>query len=435
MVLCGGRGERLRGVLPDRPKALALLRGRPFIEWLLMALAGKGLRRIVLATGYRGDAIARALGDGRGLGVDLVYSQEPEPLGTGGAVRLSASLTSTSPLLILNGDSYCRFEPAQMQRLHRERAAQATIWLQRHADAPRYGSVELDAQGRILRFLEKGQNGHSLFSCGVYLIERRAIDAIPAGRAVSLEREVFPALAGGGLYGVVGEGTFLDIGTPESLAKADTLLGVELDSLQAQAGQVEYGRAYLEAGLEVQRRSLDSCLRQLVQAANAVARSLRGGGKVMLCGNGGSAADSQHVATELVCRLSRTLQRPALAAVALTTDSSILTAYGNDFGFEGVFARQVEGLGRPGDILIAISTSGRSANVVRAVEQARRQGIATIGLLGEGGPLQDGVDHAVVVPDRDTQHVQESLLPLEHLLCDLVEQALYGGPAKGDSGS
>ncbi|TMD14411.1 MAG: hypothetical protein E6J00_05615 [Chloroflexi bacterium] len=104
VILCGGRGERLRGVLPDRPKALAPLRGRPFIEWLLMALAGKGLRRIVLATGYRGDAIARALGDGRGLGVDLVYSQEPEPLGTGGALRLSASLTSASPLLILNGD-------------------------------------------------------------------------------------------------------------------------------------------------------------------------------------------------------------------------------------------------------------------------------------------------------------------------------------------
>lgn len=427
MILCGGRGERLRGALGDRPKALAPVRGRPFLEWLILALANHGFRRVVLATGYRGDAIAQTLGDGRRLGVELVYSREEEPLGTGGALRLAAASTAGTPLLVVNGDSYCRFEPERMRRRHGERAARATLWLQRRPDAPRYGSVDLAEDGAIVRFAEKASTGSGAFSCGVYLIERSVIDAIPADRMVSLEHDVFPSLAGAGLYGVVGEGAFLDIGTPESLAKADTLLGVELDSIQATAAQVEYGRAYLEAGLEVQRRSVEACLSDLVQAANVVARALKAGGKVMLCGNGGSAADSQHVATELVCRLSKTLQRPALAAIALTTDSSILTAYANDFGFEGVFARQVEGLGREGDVLIAISTSGRSSNVVRAVEDARRRGITTIGLLGPGGPLQESVDHAVVVPDRDTQHVQESLLPLEHLLCDLVERALYGG--------
>ena len=435
MILCGGRGERLRGVLADRPKPLAVVRGRPFLEWLLIGLANLGVRRIVLATGYRGDEIARALGGGRCAGVELAYSQEPEPLGTAGALRLAASSTGANPLLVLNGDSYCRFALTSLRRLHRERDARATIWLHPRPDAARYGSVELDERGRILRFLEKTQALDRPFSCGVYLVERSVIEAIPAGRPVSLEQEVFPGLAGAGLYGIVGGGTFLDIGTPESLAKADNLLGVELDTLQAAERQIRYGRAYLEAGLEVQRRSLAGCLPDLVQAANAVAQALRGGGKVMLCGNGGSAADSQHIAAELVGRLSKTLRRPALAAIALTTDSSILTAYGNDFGFEGVFARQVEGLGRPGDVLIAISTSGRSANVVRAVEAARARGITTIGLLGEGSPLQDGVDHAVVVPDRDTQHIQESLLPLEHLLCDLVEQALYGGPAQGESRS
>jgi D-sedoheptulose 7-phosphate isomerase len=427
VILCGGRGERLRPVLSDWPKALAQVRGRPFLEWLVLALANHGYRQVVLATGYGGDAIAQTLGDGRRLGVELVYSQEAQPLGTGGALKLAASHAAGTPLLVVNGDSYCPFQPLRMRRLHHERGARATIWLRRRPDATRYGSVELEENGRIVRFMEKAGTVSGAFSCGVYLIERSLIEAMPEGRTVSLEHDVFPTLASAGLYGIVGEGTFLDIGTPESLAKADTLLGVELDSIQATAAQVEYGRAYLRAGLEVQRRSLDACLGDLVTAANAVARCLKDGGKVMLCGNGGSAADSQHVAAELVCRLSKTLKRPALAAIALTTDSSILTAYGNDFGFEGVFARQVEGLGRGGDALIAISTSGRSANVVRAVEEARRLGITTIGLLGEGGPLQERVDHAVVVPDREAQHVQESLLPLEHLLCDLVERALYGG--------
>jgi D-sedoheptulose 7-phosphate isomerase len=434
VVLCGGRGERLRSVLADRPKPLAPVQGRPFLEWLLLALAGRGLRRVVLATGYGGEAILQALGDGRRLGVELAYSQEPEPLGTGGALRLAAAHTSGTPLLVLNGDSYCRFDLSLLWARHRERSAQATLWLQAQPDAARYGNVDLNREGRIIRFSEK-EDGRRPFSCGVYLIERALIESIPADRAVSLEHDVFPSLAGAGLFGVLGQGPFLDIGTPESLGKADTLLRVELESLPVTQHQVEYGRTYLEEGLEVQRRSLDACLGDLVEAANAVARCLRAGGKVMLCGNGGSAADCQHVATELVCRLSRTLKRPALAALALTTDSSILTAYGNDFGFEGVFARQVEGLGRKGDVLIAISTSGRSANVLRAVETARRQGITTIGLLGQGGPLRDGVDHAVVVPDSNTQHVQESLLPLEHLLCDLVEQSLYGGPAREEAGA
>ena len=154
---------------------------------------------------------------------------------------------------------------------------------------------------------------------------------------------------------------------------------------------------------------------------------------MLLCGNGGSAADCQHIATELVCKLSKQLDRPAISALALTTDTSVLTAFSNDSGFEGVFARQVEAHGRRGDVLIAISTSGNSPNVVRAVETARNLGLITVGLLGEGGRLAQKVDHAVVVPDRDTQHVQETLLPLEHLLCDLIETALYGRPAAGES--
>jgi D-sedoheptulose 7-phosphate isomerase len=424
VILCGGLGQRLRPVLPDRPKPLALVGDRPFLEWLVLALAVAGIRRIVLATGYLGEAIEQALGDGRRWQVELVYSHETEPLGTGGALRLAAGKAHGSPLLVLNGDSYCRVQLDRMLRFHRDRQAQVTMWLHRHPDAGRYGTVELGGDGAVSQFLEKGRSGAGLISCGVYLVERPVIETIPEHRAVSLERDVFPGLAG--LYGMVGSGTFLDIGTPEALAKADNLLHEEFRIVQVESRRIEHGRAYLERSLAVQQESHAACLDAVVRAADAVVNAVREGGKVLLCGNGGSAADCQHIATELVCRLSKELDRPAIAALALTTDTSVLTAYSNDVGFDQVFARQVNAHGRKGDVLVAISTSGGSPNVLRAVQAAKQRGLTTIGLTGEGGRLAGQVDVAVVVPDTNTQHIQESLLPLEHLFCDLIETALYG---------
>jgi D-sedoheptulose 7-phosphate isomerase len=154
---------------------------------------------------------------------------------------------------------------------------------------------------------------------------------------------------------------------------------------------------------------------------------MRRGGKLMICGNGGSAADSQHLAAELTVRLTKDFVRPGLAALALTTDSSFLTAYSNDFAFEGIFERQVQALGRPGDVLLAISTSGGSDNVRRAVQAARQHRITTIGLLGEGGRLAREVDHAIVIPCRVVAHVQEAMLAIEHVICHGVEREVCGG--------
>ncbi len=167
---------------------------------------------------------------------------------------------------------------------------------------------------------------------------------------------------------------------------------------------------------------------RLAIAARLVAEALRRGNKVMFCGNGGSAADSQHLAAELVGRYRR--NRPGLAALALTVDTSALTAIGNDFGFEEVFSRQVEALGQPGDVLVAISTSGRSPNVLRAVEAARALGLKTVGLVGrDGGQLAGLVDLALVVPSEDTARIQECHITLGHILCDLVEGELADGAA------
>lgn len=190
--------------------------------------------------------------------------------------------------------------------------------------------------------------------------------------------------------------------------------------------QLARARRHLEASIEVTRRTADECLPSIVAAVDLVASSFRDGGKLMLCGNGGSAADCQHVAAELVSRLTMDYERPGLPAIALTTDTSFLTAFTNDVNYEDVFARQVQALGKPRDVLLGISTSGNSTNVVRAVEQARTQRIHTIGLLGSGGALPSMVDVAIRVPSSSTMLVQETHLAVEHIICQLVERELYG---------
>ncbi|HEY9025157.1 MAG TPA: D-sedoheptulose 7-phosphate isomerase [Burkholderiaceae bacterium] len=166
---------------------------------------------------------------------------------------------------------------------------------------------------------------------------------------------------------------------------------------------------------------------EIATIAERLAQCLRDGSKILLCGNGGSAADCQHLAAEFTGRFRD--ERPPLAALALTTDSSALTCIGNDYGFDQVFARQVQALGRPGDCLVGISTSGRSANVLQAMAVARKRGLSTIGLLGrDGGDLAPLCDLAVVVPGSDTARIQEAHLFIEHTLCALVEHALNQQP-------
>lgn len=171
----------------------------------------------------------------------------------------------------------------------------------------------------------------------------------------------------------------------------------------------------------------EKCLPDIIKAAEMLASSFRLGNKLLLCGNGGSAADCQHIAAEFMIRLSHTITRPALPAIALTTDTSNLTAGGNDIGFENVFARNVEGLGNPDDILIVISTSGNSANLIKAVETAHAKMMKVIGFLGgNGGKLKEKVDHSIIIPSTSTQRIQEGHITIAHIICELVEETLYG---------
>jgi D-sedoheptulose 7-phosphate isomerase len=185
-------------------------------------------------------------------------------------------------------------------------------------------------------------------------------------------------------------------------------------------------RQRLAAGAELRRYTAETCAALIAQAGALLTEAFRHGGRLLLCGNGGSAADCQHLAAEFVNVLNRANSRPALGAIALTTDGALLTANANDFGFEHVFERQVEAHGRAGDVLLAISTSGDSPNVVRALERARVQGLATVALTGgRGGLAADKADLAIKIPSDDTQLIQETHLAVGHMLCALVERALF----------
>jgi D-sedoheptulose 7-phosphate isomerase len=168
-------------------------------------------------------------------------------------------------------------------------------------------------------------------------------------------------------------------------------------------------------------------LARVEAAAGACIKSLQQGGKILLAGNGGSAADSQHIAGELVSRFA--FDRPGLAAIALTTDTSILTAIGNDYGYEKLFSRQVQANGNKGDVFIGYSTSGKSPNILRAFEEARARGLVCIGLTGNrGGAMQELCDYLLEVPSSDTPKIQEGHLVLGHILCLLIERAIFKAP-------
>jgi D-sedoheptulose 7-phosphate isomerase len=179
----------------------------------------------------------------------------------------------------------------------------------------------------------------------------------------------------------------------------------------------------LEESAEVKRR-FQGQAGLVVQLADVLAEAFRRGNKVLLFGNGGSAADAQHIAAELSGKFLKV--RGALPAMALTTNTSELTALGNDFGYDTVFERLVEAHARPGDVAVGISTSGNSPNVLRAVAMAKKKGCTTVAWCGQGGKLKDEVDLALCVPSRDTQRIQECHIAMGHIVCGLVEQRLFG---------
>jgi D-sedoheptulose 7-phosphate isomerase len=184
-----------------------------------------------------------------------------------------------------------------------------------------------------------------------------------------------------------------------------------------------YAIEHLRESIKVKEAVIESCLPDLLQICEVTAKCFASGNKLLICGNGGSAADAQHLAAEFISTLSTKFERRALPALALTTDSSTITSRGNDYGFDEIYSRQVEAFGKSGDILLSISTSGGSKNCIKAMEEAKELGLINIGLLGgTGGRMAELADYSIIVPSAKTMHVQESHLALYHIYCHIVER-------------
>jgi NDP-sugar pyrophosphorylase family protein len=219
LVLAGGLGTRLRAAIGSTPKAMATVAGRPFLEYLVLQLRRDGIRDVVMLTGYGADVLSQYFRDGRAWGVSIAYSEEPEPLGTAGAVRHALPHLEGRRFLLMNGDSFFDISLLDLIAAHEAASpgdpAAATLALARSDESRRFGTVEVDGAQHVTAFREKAARGRSgLINAGICILERAMIDDIPAGRPVSLEREIFPGLVHRGLRGVEFQGTFLDIGIP-----------------------------------------------------------------------------------------------------------------------------------------------------------------------------------------------------------------------------
>jgi NDP-sugar pyrophosphorylase family protein len=219
IVLAGGRGTRLSSVVSDRPKVLAEVLGRPVLTFLLDRLERAGIRRTILAVGYMADMVEDAIGS-RYKSMEILYSKEVQPLGTGGGLQLASSLLQSSHAMVFNGDSFCQLDIAGMVDFHNRQAAMGTIAVIGVPDAGRYGRVQMGPDQRILKFEEKQAGGSGSINAGIYLVPSSALRTIPAGQPISLEREIFPVWVEQGLYAFEAEGPFLDIGLPETYAQA-----------------------------------------------------------------------------------------------------------------------------------------------------------------------------------------------------------------------
>lgn len=224
IVLAGGFGTRLRGILPDLPKPLAPVRGRPFLAYLLDQLGEAGWTRAILCLHYKSEQIIEALDDSHGP-LKLEYSVETEPLGTGGAVRLALSKVNAPRFLLLNGDSFCAAPLAEFAAFHRAHGRPASIVSVRVPDSARYGRLEMGSDGRVRAFSEKqASHGEGFINAGIYILESALVESIPTGRPVSLESEMFPSWLPHGLMAWETSAPFIDIGTPESYARVESYL-------------------------------------------------------------------------------------------------------------------------------------------------------------------------------------------------------------------
>lgn len=220
VILCGGRGTRLQSIVSDRPKPMAALNGKPFLQLLVEYAAGFGFKRFILAAGYMGDVIEKHFLSAT-PGLEVLVSRETKPLDTAGAVKNAEALITTPQFLVMNGDSICRIDLRAFMQFHLLRGARVSVAMAKAADAANSGSITKGAGDRVLSFREKAASGPGYVNTGIYILDKKVLDIVPPGVRYSMERELLPALVSGGeVYGYETESQLFDIGTPEGYREA-----------------------------------------------------------------------------------------------------------------------------------------------------------------------------------------------------------------------
>lgn len=221
VILCGGRGMRLRPVVNDRPKVMAKIDSQPFLDLLIAYLRGFGFKRFILCIGYKGSFIKDYYIKKIKNSGTIVFSSEKSPMGTGGALKKARKLIQSNPFLVLNGDSFIRADIQKFIKSHSDRDAHISVILKKSSSTKDYGSVDIDSASRIIDFQEKNKAGKPAYiNCGIYLCGQEIFDLMPKSKKFSLERDFFPKMTKGGFYGHVVNSAFIDIGTPEKYNKA-----------------------------------------------------------------------------------------------------------------------------------------------------------------------------------------------------------------------
>jgi NDP-sugar pyrophosphorylase family protein len=214
VVLAGGQGTRLKGIIKDIPKPMAPIGNKPFLEYIIRQLRKAAISEIVISTGYRADVIKSYFGNGEKLNVLISYSEEIEPLGTGGAIKKALKTIDDENVIVMNGDSFLEINFHKLMAFHNDHNASVTIGLMFMEDTGRYGAAQVNDKGEIISFTEKGTRRKGFINGGIYVTNRKIVDCIPDG-PVSLEKDIFPLLLKRGLYGISVSGLFIDIGVPE----------------------------------------------------------------------------------------------------------------------------------------------------------------------------------------------------------------------------
>ena len=422
IILAAGMGTRLRPLTNRLPKAMVPVDGRPLLEYNIELLREHGVREIAVNLHSHADAITEHFGDGSRFGVSLTYSFEPQLLGTAGAVKELEEFFKDGPFYVIYGDVLTRLDLGLLLAHHRACGALATIALYQPEDLTRCGVVQQDEDGWITSFIEKppgGSPADAWANAGIYVMEPAVLRRMSAKAPQDFGHDVFPALVGngGGLAGFRSDAVFWDVGSAERLRLAEDWLRIEgggeprRNKIGAVADQYLASVQEAIAGLD-----RDAIVRVAEMLFDVRAR----GNQVFIVGNGGSSSTASHMAADLT-RAASVSSGPPLRCRSLTDNVPALTAWSNDVGVEAAFELQMEQIVEPGDLLIAISASGRSPNIIAAVNAARRQGASVVGLVGfGGGKLAELADVAVVVPSDEYGPVEDVHLLLGHLLATEV---------------